>query len=277
MRSRQCASTNGLKKSNFVPSRDMFLVLPRVNNRLFFIGIAIKDDLLGFSLLGVFMFMKSLGICVAVAGLALANPAVAATTIWDGTGATDSVTYGQFGSTVLSGTAFTSVGGANGTVTTGTGGSLARLNQSTTWGGNFAPGAPLLWNQGGAGTITFTFAGALSAIGAQIQANYYGNFLATIGLSDNTSFNLSGVSNGNANNSAIFIGAKSDTASITSITFSAVNPNVGGEDFAIGELSLTNAISAAPEPGTWMMMILGFGIVGASLRRRRVKTTVSYA
>jgi PEP-CTERM motif len=31
-------------------------------------------------------------------------------------------------------------------------------------------------------------------------------------------------------------------------------------------------VSAAPEPGTWVMMIVGFGIVGASLRRRQKGT-----
>lgn len=35
---------------------------------------------------------------------------------------------------------------------------------------------------------------------------------------------------------------------------------------------------AVPEPGTWAMMLLGFGIVGGALRaRRRQRLTVSYA
>lgn len=38
----------------------------------------------------------------------------------------------------------------------------------------------------------------------------------------------------------------------------------------LGSFSATSVItSAAPEPGTWIMMIVGFGIVGASLRRRQ--------
>jgi hypothetical protein len=32
--------------------------------------------------------------------------------------------------------------------------------------------------------------------------------------------------------------------------------------------------SAVPEPATWAMMLLGFGVVGASMRRRRKITTV---
>lgn len=36
--------------------------------------------------------------------------------------------------------------------------------------------------------------------------------------------------------------------------------------------------AAVPEPGTWMMMIMGFGAVGATMRSaRRKKVTVSYA
>jgi hypothetical protein len=37
-------------------------------------------------------------------------------------------------------------------------------------------------------------------------------------------------------------------------------------------------IGAVPEPATWSMMILGFGLVGFALRRRtNVRTTVTYA
>lgn len=39
---------------------------------------------------------------------------------------------------------------------------------------------------------------------------------------------------------------------------------------------LDNVSLAVPEPATWGLMILGFGLVGASMRRR-VKTTVTYA
>jgi hypothetical protein len=32
-----------------------------------------------------------------------------------------------------------------------------------------------------------------------------------------------------------------------------------------------------PEPATWAMMILGFGMVGSAMRRRNMKTNVSFA
>jgi hypothetical protein len=41
-------------------------------------------------------------------------------------------------------------------------------------------------------------------------------------------------------------------------------------DFNTGVLSF----NGVPEPKTWMSMILGFGLLGAALRRRRV---LSYA
>lgn len=44
-------------------------------------------------------------------------------------------------------------------------------------------------------------------------------------------------------------------------------------------LSGVTVDSAVPEPATWLMMILGFGALGAAMRRRRARTTlaVSYA
>lgn len=45
----------------------------------------------------------------------------------------------------------------------------------------------------------------------------------------------------------------------------------------IGSLALTNgAFSAAPEPSTWLTMIVGFGMVGAVMRRRRTALRVRY-
>ncbi|WP_070156339.1 PEPxxWA-CTERM sorting domain-containing protein [Sphingobium phenoxybenzoativorans] len=54
---------------------------------------------------------------------------------------------------------------------------------------------------------------------------------------------------------------------------SAVNGNNSA-----GGLGFLTVTSAVPEPATWAMMVLGFGAMGMAMRRRRrVKTTVSYA
>ena len=38
--------------------------------------------------------------------------------------------------------------------------------------------------------------------------------------------------------------------------------------FRTDDMSLTANVSAVPEPATWAMMIVGFGLVGATVRRR---------
>lgn len=48
------------------------------------------------------------------------------------------------------------------------------------------------------------------------------------------------------------------------------NLNPGGE--IRGQLA-----GAVPEPSTWAMMLLGFGAVGCSMRRRKIKVQVSYS
>ena len=50
----------------------------------------------------------------------------------------------------------------------------------------------------------------------------------------------------------------------------------GGGGFELDNLAL-GAASAVPEPATWAMMLLGFGLIGSSLRNRRRSTKVVYA
>ena len=47
-----------------------------------------------------------------------------------------------------------------------------------------------------------------------------------------------------------------------------------GFNYAV--FSLADGVGAVPEPGTWLMMLLGFGFVGGMMRQRKQDTRVSY-
>jgi hypothetical protein len=144
----------------------------------------------------------------------------------------------------------TAIGGLTATVDNG-GGLSQRLDEGSGWSGNFANGAPLLWNQDNQNNITLTFSSPVTGAGAQIQADDFGSFTAEIslyGASNNllTSFTENGVSTDNNDNSAIFIGARSTTgaADIYAISFSTP-VSEGDNNFAIG-----NVLVGVPEPAS---------------------------
>jgi hypothetical protein len=52
----------------------------------------------------------------------------------------------------------------------------------------------------------------------------------------------------------------------------------GGSSVNIDNIVLNSVAGAVPEPGTWLMMILGFGAIGGAMRSsRKVQTRVTYA
>lgn len=53
-------------------------------------------------------------------------------------------------------------------------------------------------------------------------------------------------------------------------------PGGDGNDY-VGNFRLNAIAAAIPEPATWAMMILGFGVVGGAMRSRRRGTKVNYA
>ncbi|MDM3859799.1 MAG: hypothetical protein PT118_08160 [Aphanizomenon gracile PMC644.10] len=120
--------------------------------------------------------------------------------------------------------------------------------RDNSWRGNFAPGDNLLSSRGD-GPITIVFANPVFGAGAQIQANSYGSFTANLtayDVSNNSlgTFNLPGLSNGNADNSAIFIGVADSTASIAKLTFSVPDSD---DDFVINRVS----VATVPVPVPW--------------------------
>jgi hypothetical protein len=202
-----------------------------------------------------------------------------------GLGANDTVDWAQLG---VSGTilpnpfAATSTGGL-GVIGQFTGGAGQRLDQSNfggPWIGNFAPGDAVLWSNLSNGPLTLTFANPVSGVGSQMMADFYGNFTGSIEAFDSANIslglfsNLTGVSNGNSDNSAVFWGISSTNTDIKSIVFNASDDGgFGPNDFAINQLSLVSSsnTTAVPEP----FSIVGTLIGGtAALRmRKKLKST----
>lgn len=70
------------------------------------------------------------------------------------------------------------------------------------------------------------------------------------------------------------------TGPLTSVTVSAVQPATTFLWPTVNNLTLAGAATptpGVPEPATWAMMIVGFGLVGAAMRRRATMARVTYA
>ncbi|MFD1786959.1 FxDxF family PEP-CTERM protein [Sphingomonas floccifaciens] len=124
-------------------------------------------------------------------------------------------------------------------------------------------------------TFTFTTPSGFTLASADIGSNYTGNNLAA--NIDFTRVTLNGV-----NFTTLATGQQEFrnllnqalTAGGTNTLF--VSGTSGGNAAFAGTLSFAGT-SAVPEPATWAMMLIGFGGVGASMRRRKQAARVNFA
>jgi hypothetical protein len=202
-------------------------------------------------------------------------------------GANDFEDWGTLGpsfSTPSNPFAATSNGGLGLSVSQQQPGSFQRLDQNNGWGGNFAPGDALLYTAvetlgSAGGPIIISFSHPVVGAGAQIQEDLFGTFTAEILALDGSgnvlgSFSEDGISNGNGDNSAIFIGIKdsSNAASISKIEFALTAAQNGPTTaFAINEFSIDSAaVAAVPAPPSVIPLAIGaLGLLGYGWRKRK--------
>lgn len=218
------------------------------------------------------------------ATLALAASASAATTFVSSAGslgATDTINWGvagPSGTTLSSGFSILSVGGLTMTVSTSNGTSMERRDQGSSWSGNFAPGATLLWNQGNQGNIIIDFSTGIFGFGGgtQAQSNFFGAFTGFISAFDATNTLLgthafNGTSTSNGDNSAVFAGIFDSAGSISRLVIGMTTTPGGGNDFAIGNLLLnTNGQGRRVPDAASTLPLLGLALAGLVLFRRRL-------
>ena len=141
-------------------------------------------------------------------------------------------------------------------------------------------------------TSSFTFqtqAGALAAanaLGDQVLLNgMLGNFdtdlTATIGCdATNTNcrfivpYSVQAVGNIQQLNNVSFLNRPGLDAIVT--TPLGANVSTNGESVFARFSPAVVVPGAVPEPSTWLMMLLGFGAIGATLRRRKTRTSLRF-
>lgn len=125
----------------------------------------------------------------------------------------------------------------------------------------------------GEATTSFTFGSAINGFGAIFDETPGGFGEGLDFLIDGTSLvtSLSGAASGT------FLGFISDSP-FTSVLIRGGTSSGTAETYNLDDLTFgTSVVSAAPEPTTWALMLVGFGVVGFAIRRRRTMPGLTLA
>lgn len=137
-------------------------------------------------------------------------------------------------------------------------------------GDNTTPaGTNFAYSNAASASLTFNFTTPVSAFGA-----YFGGLqTATNALVwfDGAS-NFSVPLNPQAQGGFSFVGFYDPTTTTSSVTI-----DIPFDLISVDDVRFAAANTAVPEPSTWALLILGFGVVGASLRTRRAQVRASLA
>lgn len=134
---------------------------------------------------------------------------------------------------------------------------------------------PVTGTYTGNGSYTLNNVAFTVGYNAFTAAPFFGAFTLT-GMLGATPFNYSVNYSGTiSNRDTITIGGNTVNILGQAVYFQPFTLNAGVGETVTGQLIAQ--VNPVPEPATWGMMILGFGVAGCAMRRRRVATTVSYA